>query len=293
MNMNNENFFPGMDSYVERILDENRPKSRQFTEIFNSTINLFEFGLQVFSIITIRVYEDKLTKETEDSKKKTKPINEALKNKFVSPSLGTHNSLARTCVHLIDDTAPVELIEAKEKLNESILMGSIGTFLNDLTQIFDTLEEAKEGKAKVINRETSKRTFLLIISDFVAFRNTSSHLVNIASLIEDNSSSLKLNIQIWREAYNEILFHLKPLLNFQYTFKSIEKFFLIGETRMISIRSTTFFSGVVTNHNENIKLEDWNEDQWNERSEIFLTDKKNKKKPIDIFPFLVLKEANI
>ncbi|HMG07900.1 MAG TPA: hypothetical protein VK609_05280 [Mucilaginibacter sp.] len=121
---------------------------------------MLEFSLQISTILTIRTYEDRLVKESEEYKKKTKPINKTLKNKFVAPFLGTHSNLARACFHLIDETAPIELIKAKEKFNEAILTGPIGTYLTDLTNIFDTIEEAKEGKAKVINRETSKWPFL-------------------------------------------------------------------------------------------------------------------------------------
>ena len=206
--MDNRNFFPGMSFFIEKVLKEEKTIQRQHTDIFNSIINLLELSLQIFIISTIRVYEERIIKENEGDKKKINPLKETIKNRFVAPSIGTQVALARHCFYLIDDTAPLELRGMKEKLNESIQMDEIGLYLDDLTNIFELIDETEENKAKIIGRQSSKKPFLAILNEFISFRNDSAHLINISNVIEDNISNLNLNIDIWRGAFDKILYQL-------------------------------------------------------------------------------------
>ena len=121
--MINENYFPGMLDFVNNTLDDNKSNAKKFTDIFSATINIFELSLQIFMISTIRIYEDRLTDESDLFIKKTKPINGILRDQYVAPSLGAQAALAKACIHLIDDAAPAGLRLRKEKLTDPILLG--------------------------------------------------------------------------------------------------------------------------------------------------------------------------
>jgi hypothetical protein len=286
-------FFPGMGVFVDKTLDKNKSKGRQYTDVFNATINLLELSLQLFIIATIRVYEDRILQEPDEFRKKTKPINDFIKNKYAAPALGTHLALARACFYLIDETAPDELIKMKAKLGEIIVMGVIGNYLNELNKIFDFLEETDDEAPKIVDRETSRRAFLAILNEFISFRNDSAHLVNIGNVIEDNENALNLNIEIWYSAFQSLVDHLKPFLALDYRIKIVDKIYNDKNTKMIAVKERIFFDGEFREAIEKVRFEDWYEDQWNEKSEILLSDKNGSLKSINIFPFIFLKDDKI
>ncbi len=287
-----ENYFPGMDRYLDKVLEDDKPQAKKFTDVFTATINLFELSLQIFIVGTIKVYEDQLTAEGDLYRKKTKPINETLRDKYVAPSLGSQTALAKYCVHLVDESAPGNLKLMKEKLNEPIVMGSVSSYIGDLNKIFETLEEQVENRPIRISNESSKRTLLAIITDFVAFRNDSSHLVSIGKIIEENEDILRMDIDKWRNAFLALVEHLKPLLANKYRFKSLDKIYSEEGMKMISIKNRDFYMGTFTEQFENLRLEDWYEKQWSEKSQIIIEEKKNVKE-IEIFPFLSIKDDKL
>lgn len=290
--MTNQDFFPKMTTFVSRALNEGNPTKR-FNDIFHSTINLIELSLQIFIITTIRTYEEKFNNEDDLYRKKIKSISEILRDKYVAPSLGTQAALAKSCFYLIDNMAPIELIKMKKKLEETILMGSIAIYLGDLKKIFNSLEDSKENIANVIINENSKRTFLALINDFVAFRNESAHLVNIAKIIDDNELLSRLNLEAWKDSFGKIIGNLEPLLANRFRFKKIDKIFIENETRMVLIKNRDFFNGVFQEHYENIKLEDLHEDEWNGKTQILLSEQNGHKKALNIFPFILLKDDKL
>ena len=290
--MINENYFPGMLTFIEKVLSDEKSYAKKFTDIFSATVNIFELSLQVFIIKTIRVYEDRLTNGGDQYLKKTKSINEILRDKYVAPSLGSQTALAKSCTHLLDDAAPSSLRLMKEKLNESISLGSIAAYVNDLIKIFEVLEEPKENSAKIEIKENTKRGILSIMNDFVTFRNESAHLVTIGKVIEENEKTLRLNIETWRQAFIELIEHLKPFLANEYRYKTLDKIYVQNGVKMISIKNKDFFLGAISESSEQSKLEDWYEEQWSEKSQIISLE-NNVKKVIDISPFLSIKDDKL
>lgn len=288
----NQSYFPGLREFIEKTLDENKPAPKRFTDIFSAIINLIELSLEVFTIVTIKTYEDKFTSDDKDIQKKTKPIKEMLRDKFTAPSLGTLTSLAKACFHLVDETAPDSLKLMKNKLDEPILLGPLANLIGDLTTMYQMLEESQENPAKVVNRTNTRKGLLQLMNEFVAFRNDSAHLVNIGKIIEDNQGALRLDINYWMESLQSLITELKPFLTHRYRYKNISNIFDQSGVRMISIKNTDYFEGEISESTETFKLEDWYEDQWSEKSQIVIPNKK-KFIEIDLFPFLLISENKL
>lgn len=288
--MDSKRFIPGVDIYIDQALDQNKPIIRRFSDLFNATINIVEFSLNLFIITTIRTYENKLITEDDEYKKKTKPINDLLKTGFVAPSLGTLAQLAKSCYYLIDDSAPMELIEMKNSLGNLITLGPISDYLNNLNLLFEMLEESDEFAAKTIYKPTSKKNLLTIINDFTKARNESAHLINIITRIEDSHNNLGLNIKAWEEAFKLLVVNLFPIISCDLKYREIDKISTKGGEKTIFINIKTYSKGEISVTNESIKLEDWYEEQWNEKSEILLTYKNGIKKSYNLFPFIILND---
>jgi GTPase SAR1 family protein len=287
-----DNFFPEMSLFVQETLDENKPSSKRFTDIFNATINLIELSLEVFLVVTIRTYEDKFNSEDKAVIKKTKLIKETLRDKFAAPSLGSLAALAKSCFHIVDESAPPSLKLMRDKLDEPILLGAIASLISDLTKMYQILEDQQDNQPQIVNRASTKKVLLQIINEFVAFRNDSAHLVTIGKIIEDNQNILRINIDTWSDAFKYLLQELKPFLAHTYRHKSISNIYSENGFKMISIKNIDFLSGTLSESTEKFKLEDWYEDQWTEKSQIVIKDKK-KEIEIDLFPFLLLREGKL
>jgi DNA replication protein DnaC len=287
-----ENYFPGMLPFLEKVLDDNKSNAKKFTDVFSATINLFELSLQIFIISSIKVYEDRFVNREEQYRKKVKAINDILKHKYIAPSLGSQTSLAKSCTYLIDESAPLTVKLMQEKLREPIVLGPIAGYLSELTRIFEALEEPQENRPVAINRESTKKELLSIMNEFVAFRNESAHLVNIGKAIEENESSLRLDIGIWRSAFLFLVEHLKPLLANEYRIKTLDKVYSVGDVKMISIKNRNFYLGSVTEDSESYRLDEWYEEQWSEKSQIIMRE-NTLKKEINVFPFLTLKDDKL
>lgn len=288
--MDSKNFIPGISTFVEDALDSNKPLARQYSDLFNSTINILEFSLQMFIVSTIRVFEDRLINENDEYKKKTKPINEILRKGFVAPSLGTESHLAKSCFYLIDNTAPFELIEMKKAMGNLILLGPISIYLNDLSSLFEILEEPNEFAAKTIYNSKTKKTLLDIINDFTRLRNESAHLINIMARIDDTHHALGLNLEAWQEAFELLIINLSPILSCEIRHKEIDKIYSENGKKIISINIKKYYEGQIFTSNESVKLEDWYEEQWNEKAEIVFSVTNRKKKAYNLSPFILFKE---
>lgn len=290
--MSNEVFFPGMDLFVEKVFSDKKNKSRLYTDIFTSTLNIIELSLHVFTGATIRFYEEHFAYDTGLFKKKIKPINDTLNNRFVAPSLGTLTSLAKSCIHLVNDSAPHELIKMKDRLNQSILMGPIGVYLDELTLIYDILDP-DETAAKVIHRETAKKTFLSIINDLISFRNDSAHLLIISSIIEDNYDELKLSETRWKESFILILNTLEPFLNHHFRSRRVDRILTENGIKYITVQIREFNSGIFNDYTEKILLDDWYEDKWQDKCEMRLSSDTSSKMILELFPFLIIKDDKL
>lgn len=284
--MESNEFFPGMKQFYASTLDKQKSITRQYTDIFSSTLNLFEFALQVFIISTIRVYEDRLVKEGDEYKKKTKPILDTLKTRFVAPSLGTLITLAKSCYYLIDDTAPRELILMKKGLETSLTLGTISKYLTDLRAIFEILEETKEDTPKIIYNPTTKKSLLSIINEFVSFRNESAHLLTIGTIIEDNANQLNIKLESWIISFDQLIKSLTSILSNQFKYKSIDKILTENQEKILLLSIRTFSSGLFNDSTEKMKLDDWYEYQWNEKLQIVFTYEEGEVKEYDLFPFI-------
>lgn len=285
-------YFPGMQDYINKILEPNKPAAKRFSDIFVATINLFELSLTVFIVSTIKTYEGRFTDDDTTHIKKTKPISETLKAKYAAPSLGSQTALAKYCFYLIDNNAPTSLTTMKTKLDEAILLGSISHYLSDLTKIFKLLEDEDDNRPIVVNRENTKKSLLAIINEFVAFRNESSHTVPLAKIIEENESRLRLNIDHWTAAFLMLATNLKPLLSHTYRYKTTDVMYAEKGVKMISIKNKDFLNNSYKESIEKFKLEDWFEDQWTEKTQIIIENGKSSFE-IDAFPFLILKDGKL
>jgi len=285
--------FPGSNDFLGQTFDTSRTEAKQFSELFSATINVIELSVQIFSVGVIRFYEDKLATDDVAYKKKAQPILKIISERFLAPSLGTNLELARGCFHMVDNTAPIELLEMKTKLEETITLGALGFYLDDLTHLYESLEDETELKPIIQNRDKSKKKFLAILNDFVPFRNDSAHLVNISKLIDDNHIRLNLNYENWKKGFEFLLEHLIPFLTLKYKLKTIGSILTENNIKMVSVNTWEFNGNKISTKQDKLKLEDWYDDQWEEQPSITLTRQDGSKRDVEIFPFLRIKDGKL
>jgi hypothetical protein len=293
MNLKQFTFFPGMEKMVDSTFDTRQSPSKQVSEIFASTINLIELSVQLFIVCTIRTYEDEIIKEDSQYKKKTQPVVSILRDRFVAPSLGSQLELCKYCFHLVDAKAPKELIFMKAKLEETITLGPLGLYLDELEKLYDTLDDESSQKPKVQNREKSKKKFLAVLNDFIPYRNDSSHLVNIQKLIEDNGEKARLNVANWRDGLILLITSLEPFLAQKFSTKKIGNIYTENSSKMISVNFWRYHNDKINISQDKILLENWYEDQWDEQSSVILTFQDGKEKSVEIFPFIIIKDERL
>lgn len=295
-------YFPGSNDFIKNIFNDNKSLDRQFLNIFQNSINIIELASQIFIITTLRYYEDIILNEPEDKKKKVREIKITVKNRFTAPSLGSLLKLTNQCYHLIDETAPPKLMEMKTVLDQHITLGPIGNFIDDLEKIYQKIDETPldTSKSRVMNRAKSKKKVLQnILPEFVRFRNDSAHLREIRTIIEDYYADLNLDIEIWRQAVQNLLEILAPIINSRYVLKSLTR---IDPSKAIDIdrgkkdlrfvlTKKVYENNLIEESEEQISYEEFEESQ-HEISliEFFSGDGKYS---LDLFPFLFIKNDKL
>ncbi len=175
-----------------------RSITEELTAIVKMIYEITYLALELFSITTIRVYEDAIVSEPEPYRKKARPIKTILSGKFTTPSLQNIIELAKSCFYIIDHNAPSELLEMKASLEEIIPLGDIGHFLDDLQRVYPP----ESGIAMVVDKHKLNRGFL----DFIA-----PHLMKFDEAIQSDIESalqnteVQLDPEIWRGALTKLV----------------------------------------------------------------------------------------
>ena len=278
-------WFPDEDQLFNKLRVEDTP-SKQFGDIFECIINLLEMVSHIFSISTIRFYEDRILDEPKKHRKKVSAIKEIITKRFLNPTLPTFYELTGKCYYLTDMEAPEELQNMKACLEKTITLGAIGELLDDLEKkIF--LIDAKE--ARVVNKpQTKQQLFKDIMPQFSEYANK---LPQLREKIEESGDELNLNVKVWLEALRMLLDLVAPMFSNTFVYKTSPK--IDAGNNICSYDVRTYRGGRVEFSEENMNMVVDEIDGF--QSDIFqlLMTKQGTQIRINLFPFFIIKNDKL
>ena len=264
-------FLPDYEPFFSDL--EAKDLNTQFLKTFNLFVDTVSLALYLFSISTIRYYEDIIVNEPEILIKKVIPIKKIVTDAFREPSLNTLTELAKKCFFLVDDNAPPGLIEMKKCLAQNIVLEEIGQMLDDLDQLFPK----QHGEYRM--RAGLRRDILMeIIPTFAQIASMSRESLDEG--IECVSNFPDLQLTTWKIANQKLANYLKPIFSFPILFREIKNYDHNQEHFILSVKK--YHVDFIEEYEENAKKE--SEEFEMKASELSLDETHS----IHIYPFLMV-----
>jgi hypothetical protein len=293
-------FFPGWKQYIPEIVNRDHTPSRQLSDIFDCMINLIELVCHVFSVCAIRACEDAFVGDVRTSSKRARPIKDLIRERFTAPTLGTLLELVRNCTHLVEDRAPNDLRVMKRCLVEYVILGDLGSLLEDLDKLFSKIEEPDQRSRKPVkvNRAQSKLSVTELFNELLAMRNKSVHITSMQKLIEDTHNELKFEVETWRKGLLRFLDCIKPLFPSMWVRKellSVEKDsqrYLEKKDVNFVMDVTTYKGSSIQKSTETITFEEWNARPKDISNHVCISN-KDRILYFDINPFLIIRDDKL
>lgn len=254
--------------------------NRKYEALFGTITNVIELALTLFISATIRVYESIIVKESE-YKKKTKPIVAALKDDFLQPSFKTLQELAFDCIHLINTSAPKDLMKMKQCLEHTIILGDIGQVIDDLEKLYPPESDT----AIIINKPEIKKGIInYVIPELASYASKSSG--NLKQTIDEKCNRIHLDPSKWGNALTMLLSELEPLLANTFVSKTLDK--VDTQAQIYSVTITRYHGFIRQISTISIPAKDVEPYQSN-LSEMILSDNTE----IKLFPFAIIKDDSL
>jgi hypothetical protein len=185
--------------------------------ILNSAlINTSRMILQVFSIATIRIYEQQIGDEDKNYRKTSKDIKRILKDEYYNPGLKTVFALSEKCFHLIDISAPESLLRMKDTFNAIFVLKELGQVLEDLENIYPP----QRGRLRYLNKAERRDNLLGYFKELSMYeKRTTKDLYLVSKPFIENG---QVKIETW---YNALILLTKmaaTILSFPVIFRNVE-----------------------------------------------------------------------
>jgi hypothetical protein len=292
--------FPGYLDLLARVDDKSLTKSEQLAEIFNATILMLEIACELVTCMTIRWYEAEIVKEEEPYRRKSRRIGDLLSKRFVAPSLGIHVQLAQVCTSMIDTRASGPLKRIKESLEKPVTLGPVGSLIDDLEELFDSIEDSSEknSKARIVNRSATKQNLIEgIIPTFTPFRNDSAHFVDIGKIARQSRLEGRIDAEDWRLGFRSLASLLSPLLNQSFVLTEVGFIEQSGsidspgpdsESLKVKAVISKYSDGRVDQTEETLPLQQWRAKKRDSTTEVEIQDDQ-KVYRLDLWPFFIMR----
>jgi len=278
--------------------DKIKNKTSKYSFLFSNLINIIELSSNIVISIYIRIIEQSISNSEQNSErlqKKLLDINKLFKKGYVAPSLGKVSEILRKCIDSFSDPSFNVLNNFKNIYKTKFALGNITFLLNDLYQIFNSLDD-NDSMDKIVFDKSGKYDLLSIIEKLIKIRNDDAHIEKISSLLDDyfneNDKNLKLNdLNNWELSFISIIKLLLPILNLEFINISFDEAKIINKTKVLYKIRKLKNNNIVEEEN-NLSLDDYKELVDYQSYKIIIRDEENKYE-IKMFPFLIIKENNL
>jgi len=268
-------------------LEIEKPGWQMLVDAFGLITSMFEMIMQLFSVSTIRCYEEAILKER--YKKKTRPITSIVSDRFTAPSIETVYDLAKRCYYLVDTEAPDELISMKECLQRQFVLGGIGNMLDELEHIFPT----NGGGLRVINKaQISKNLIGYVIPEVLKYGYRIDELRDSAEGdTEGNKSKIRINVQIWRAASEMLANIVDSMFSQEFVVESVQEIDTVNRKYAVNIRR--YANKTITDSRKSASFEELDEESVETPMTLMKMNRGEDEILIRLFPFLVMKDDKI
>jgi DNA replication protein DnaC/tetratricopeptide (TPR) repeat protein len=139
-------YLPDFDYYFKTLSTSSHEE--QLCVLNNALFQTSLMLLQLFSIATIRVYEQQILVKDKRVRKNAKDIKRILREDFFNPAMKTTILLAKKCFHLIDNSAPESLLRMKDAFEDVFVLEALGQVLDDIERMYPP----PKGKTRDFNK---------------------------------------------------------------------------------------------------------------------------------------------
>lgn len=208
--------YPHLESWFEVV--QKQDKVHQLYSVLQLMKNIITMTMQIFTAITIGFYENEITKEPDEYRRKVKPIKKILSEGYKAPSPSRIYELAERCYYLIDSKAPEFLVELKLQLDEVFILDAVGQMLDDL----DILFPPRRGKVKLLNKAKIRRAlFQFVFPEIFRFSDISEEM--LLKAVTDYQNKDNISAQKWFDSLKIMSEILQPFHSRSFLLKTVEK----------------------------------------------------------------------
>lgn len=275
----------GLEQFFQWLVDMEASEKLPLT--LETIMKVFRLTSLLFCAATIRFYEEDIVDEPVELRKKVRPIKNILAENFREPSLRVLQKLTRYCFHLIDDSAPRELLLMRACFDETIKLEAVGHLLDDLEQIFPPRQYARKTKERIKNKADIKKQVLDYV--FPELAGYETRLSDLKEYFENEGEVNNLSPSTWQQALERLIQIFTPLFTNSYSLKNIER--IDPKSEMYILSTKTYRQGRVITSDEHISVEEFEIYQQN-FSELLISDSKDQE-TLHLFPFLVINDDRL
>lgn len=250
--------------------------AEQFPFVFRRICDILSLALQIFSITTIRVYEEAIINEPVAYRKRVTPIKKIVTEAFRKPGLGILTQLAQKCYYLTDDEAPIELRVMKDCLGQTLVLGYLGQMWDDLETLFTTDTKGP----RIVNKPNIQRDFLQrLMPEIAQYADKPRDVIEqgLCGAIDVPS----VQISTWEKALLQVVELLQPIFSHPVVFRSVSLRDPSTDELIIEVR--TYSGGCLNVTSERIQRDD---EYQRKSSELVLADNLR----IHLYPLLLIRD---
>lgn len=210
----NTAYLPDFD-YLFQSLSTSSPQE-QLCILNNALFQTSLMILQLFSIATIRIYEQQIIDEDKKFRKTAKDINRILREDYFYPTMKTVILLAEKCFYLIDKSAPESLLRMKDTFRDVFVLEALGQALEDLESMYPP----PKGRPRYLNKAARRDDLLSYFKELAAYEKRSAkNLETVSTPFLENE---QISVETWYKGLMRLAEVAKPILSFPVVFRNVQ-----------------------------------------------------------------------
>lgn len=271
----NTAYLPDFD-YLFQSLSKSSPQE-QLCVLNNALFHTSLMILQLFSIATIRVYEQQIIDEDIKIRKTAKDIKRILSNDYFYPAMKTVVLLAEKCFHLIDDSAPESLLYMKGAFSDVFVLEALGQLLEDLENMYSS----PKGRLRYLNKIARRDDLLNYFKELATYEKRSArNLETVATPFLENE---RISVETWYKGVVRLAEVAKPILSFPIVFRNVK--YVDPVSGVYSVESVTY-EGDSTSR----ELTPYSSDELDDGSIQLSLLKLEENLLVQLYPMLIMKD---
>lgn len=207
-------YFPDFD-YLFQSLSAS-PIQDRLCILNNRLFQLTQMILQIFSIATLRAYEQQIVVEEKEFRSNAKDIKKILNEEYFYPSLKTAILLAKKCFYLIDKSAPEALLQMRDMFKDVFVLGALGQVLEDLESMYPP----PQGRPLYLNKSARRDDLLSYFEELATYEKRSDK--DLAIVSKPFLEKGKISPETWYKALVHLTAISEPILSRQIVFRNVQ-----------------------------------------------------------------------